>query len=468
MTGLVHRRSLSRRAMASMAALLAPRSLWPGLWLAVLVVAAATGVRWGLGHIDQGLVPFGLYFPAVIYASVVGGLIPGLAAVALSGLLATWLFLPAGIAAGASPWLNVGLFEVSGFILVVVGALLRDLRLERVETDRIFSAVREVALDGIILFEAIRDEAGTIVDFRRIHMNAAAEGIVGPARMLVGERYLETSPTLNREQLFRRYIEVMETGIPAEDEFRLEAGRRWIYNLAMRADSERLAIAFRDVTAARATIERQKFLMRELNHRVKNVLTSVLSLARQTSTAGSAVAYREALTSRITAMARAHDLLMTESWEGARLTDIVSQTLAPYDRVSADGPPVSIPPDLALGINMALHELATNAVKYGALSVPDGHVEVRWALVERDGTAVDLRWRERDGPPVAQPMQQGFGSRLLTRGFAAEGRKAHLHFGIDGLECTLRFDCLPPEPDEPSVSRTQAAAGSRTSRPTLG
>lgn len=449
MKTIAGRGSLSRRVVSSLAALLAPRELPVALSLSVLAVVVATALRWALGRYEPGLLPFGLYYPAVIYAAVVGGLLTGILAVLASTGIALWLFVGNALVSPGALSINVALFVVSSALLVAVGAVLRDLRIERGEVESVFNAVRDAALDGIIMFDAIRDEHGKVVDFRRIYMNAAAERMVGPARLLVGQRYLESSPTVNRDDLFQHYVEVIQTGIPAEDEFRLEAGKRWIYNLATRVGPDRLAVAFRDVTTTRATIERQKFLMRELNHRVKNVLTSVLSLARQTSLDTTAREYREALTARVTAMARAHDLLMTESWEGARLADIVNQTLAPYDRVSAQGPAVSIAPDLALGINMALHELATNAVKYGALSVPEGQVEIRWWLKDGEPGAVEMRWREFDGPPVSQPRQQGFGSRLLTRGFVTEGRHAELHFHADGLECLFRFDTSLLDPDEP-------------------
>ena len=102
-----------------------------------------------------------------------------------------------------------------------------------------------------------------------------------------------------------------------------------------------------------------------------------MSLARLTSAEGSAASYRESLMARIAALGRAHDLLMTESWEGAMLDDLIRQTLAPYDRISFVGDAVSISPETAISLNLALHELATNAAKYGALSTPEGHVEIR-------------------------------------------------------------------------------------------
>lgn len=399
---------------------------------------AAALVRWAMGSAVPAGAPFAFFFPAVLLAALAGGAGPGLASLVLSALLAEALFL--GGSAGpalSSPSLLV-LFAVPAAMLVAVGAALRSLHGTRQEMATVFNAVQELALDGVVIFRAIRDEAGAIVDFERIYMNSAAERVLGSAAMLVGRRYLATSPTAQRDRLFARYIEVMSTGIPAEDEFRFEAGGRWIYNVAARIDGDRLAITFRDITHLRETINQQKFLMRELNHRVKNVLTSVLSLTRQTASDQGIAAYREALTARISAMARAHDLLMTESWESARLADIVAQTLAPYDRIFARGPSVAVTADLALNINMVLHELATNAAKYGALSDPEGHVDIRWDIPERGRAA--LTWQECNGPPVTTPTRRGFGSRILMRGFNTDTRHAELNYAPDGFECRLTFE----------------------------
>jgi two-component sensor histidine kinase len=428
----------------------APRPLARACAEAALGVALATSLRWSAGPFAAQVVPFVFYFPVVAWVGYTGGLYPALAATAVSAVLAVGLFMPPG-QPPVDMAVNAVVFFVSCTMLAALGAGLRRSRLLRQDLELLYEIVQDVTLDGVVVYEAVRDADGKVVDFIRLAMNAAAQRVLGPARQRVGQSYLESSPTVNRERLFARYIGVLETGIPAEDEFMLEAGRRWFYNLATRAGPERIAVTFRDVTDTRTTIEKQKFLMRELNHRVKNLLTSVLSLARQTSTRGTAVQYREALTARITAMARAHDLLMTESWEGALLADVVAQTLAPYDRIFVDGPPVSVAPDLALALNMALHELATNAVKYGALSVPEGHVAIRWQSLAGDGRRIGLTWIERDGPPVAEPSHAGFGSRLLGRGFANATRAISLSWNETGLHCEMTFE---GECDSPALLRS--------------
>jgi two-component sensor histidine kinase len=168
---------------------------------------------------------------------------------------------------------------------------------------------------------------------------------------------------------------------------------------------------------------RQKLLLDELNHRVKNTLATVQSLASQTlRSAESPDAFRQTFEARVVALSKAHDLLTTRNWQGAALNEIVAQQLAPYStvepaRLVLAGEPVALTPRAALTLSMVFHELATNAAKYGALSVPSGRLDVRWK-VDRDASGsrvVTLTWQESGGPPVAPPTRRGFGSRLIER-----------------------------------------------------
>jgi two-component sensor histidine kinase len=196
-----------------------------------------------------------------------------------------------------------------------------------------------------------------------------------------------------------------------------------------------------DITARRAAEERQTLLINELNHRVKNTLATVQSLAAQTyrgaadpSEAG------EAFLDRVMALARVHDLLSEAAWEGASLHDVVERTLKPYGRDGArltlSGPTVHLAPNTAVTLNLAFHELATNAVKYGALSQPGGGVDIAWTA---DGGELTIDWREAGGPTVAEPQRRGFGSRLIERGLGHElGGTAGLTFRPEGLWCHIR------------------------------
>ena len=197
-----------------------------------------------------------------------------------------------------------------------------------------------------------------------------------------------------------------------------------------------------DVTDTRAAETRQKLLINELNHRVKNTLATVQSIAHQTLREG--VAGREArerLTERLLALSAAHNVLTRENWESAELSEIAEEAVRPYDdrkarRISLEGPTSRISPSAALALSMALHELCTNALKYGALSQPKGRVAIRWTKADE---AVAMEWRETGGPKVELPSRRGFGSRLLSQGLAAElGTKAEILFEAEGLICRIR------------------------------
>ncbi|HEY0012994.1 MAG TPA: HWE histidine kinase domain-containing protein [Allosphingosinicella sp.] len=196
----------------------------------------------------------------------------------------------------------------------------------------------------------------------------------------------------------------------------------------------------RDVTERRRAEERQRLLVNELNHRVKNTLALVQGLALQSFKSGrDMVEAREAFQQRLAALAAAHDLLTRESWEGATLSELMRDALCLYDggeeRISWSGPPARLNPKAAVSLVMALHELCTNAAKYGALSVPEGRVSVAWSV---EGDRLHLEWRERGGPRVQVPERRGFGFRMIERALAADvAGGATLDFQPEGLVCRI-------------------------------
>jgi two-component sensor histidine kinase len=206
---------------------------------------------------------------------------------------------------------------------------------------------------------------------------------------------------------------------------------------------ERIIGVFDDVTERRRAEKRQRLLINELNHRVKNTLATVQSIAAQTlRSAPSLERARDAFEARLVALAAAHDLLTAESWHGARLTDVVASAMAPFEtakrpQISRSGPPVWLTAQRALALSMALHELATNAVKYGALSISEGRVAIRWKL--SPDLLLSLSWNDQGGPPVAAPERAGFGSRLLQRSLARElGGEVAFTFAPEGVRCEIR------------------------------
>jgi PAS domain S-box-containing protein len=202
-----------------------------------------------------------------------------------------------------------------------------------------------------------------------------------------------------------------------------------------------------DITARKNADERLRLLLDELNHRVKNTLATVQSIALQTGRTSDPASFEQAFLARIAALARAHDLLTEVAWEGASLREVIARTLAPYvaegqtDRIALSGPNVRLSPNAAVSLTMAFHELATNAGKYGSLSVVGGRVEVEWkADGPGDSTAVQIDWRESGGPTVARPARRGFGSRLVEKSLAREfDGKVELTFAPEGVWCHMRL-----------------------------
>ncbi|WP_375463474.1 sensor histidine kinase [uncultured Methylobacterium sp.] len=237
---------------------------------------------------------------------------------------------------------------------------------------------------------------------------------------------------------------------------RKDGARFWANGLMMPMRDDEGALAgflkiLRDRTDARRASEHRELLINELNHRVKNTLATVQAFVTQTlRTAASLSEAREAIIARLIALAKAHDVLTAECWEGADLAQIVADALRVHagdgQRCTWQGNPVRVTPRVALALSMMLHELATNAIKYGALSNATGSVAVSWALSSTDGPGPDadlrlgLRWEERGGPTVTPPLRKGFGSRLIERGLANElSGEVRMHYESAGVVCTLEM-----------------------------
>ncbi len=218
-----------------------------------------------------------------------------------------------------------------------------------------------------------------------------------------------------------------------------------------------------DVTERRRTEARLRLTVGELNHRVKNTLATVQSLAAQTLRASPdgdgtiPAAARAAFEARLLALARSHDLLTREGWSGANLGELVALALAPHSagaagaRYAIGGPPIHVPPRLVVPLAVALHELATNAARHGALSRPEGGIRVTWRqdpTLPGQASLLRLRWVEQGGPPVqGPPKRRGFGTRLLEHGLARElGGSVRLDFRPTGLVCEIEAPLREPPP----------------------
>ena len=201
------------------------------------------------------------------------------------------------------------------------------------------------------------------------------------------------------------------------------------------------------VAIHKRTEERLKLLAAEVDHRARNALAVAQTLVRLTR-ADTVPAFATAVTGRISALARAHTLLSQSRWEGVDFNGLVTQELAPYqsgdaDRVQASGPPIALGPVAAQALAMALHELATNAAKHGALSVPQGRVKIEWAVGATN--LFELRWVEMGGPDVMQPNRKGVGTAVVERTVRDQlGGAVDFKWRVDGLVCeiTVPFEAL--------------------------
>lgn len=196
-----------------------------------------------------------------------------------------------------------------------------------------------------------------------------------------------------------------------------------------------------EIAYSRSMHEQQTTMLHELNHRVKNTLATVQSLARQSRGSEAQAVQLEA---RILALSKTHDLLTREDWTGAPLREVLENELHPYrngaDHIVLDGPDVALVPRYVLAIGMTVHELTTNAAKYGALSTTEGRIRVKWSLMPAENGERRLRldWQETGGPRVEPPTRRGFGTRLISGGIQRElAGSVQLDFEPAGLHCII-------------------------------
>jgi len=246
--------------------------------------------------------------------------------------------------------------------------------------------------------------------------------------------------------------EVLESGQPKRGEVAVDdvGGTRWhdlhVEPLRNEAgDIVGLSGAAVDVTERKEGEAHLRLLLRELTHRSKNLLAVIQAMARQTARhAGSTETFLTQFADRLQALAASHDLLVRESWHGAALQELVHSQLAAYidrdrNQITIDGPAVALKPEAAQNLGLALHELAANAARFGALSVPEGKVSILWQRSPTDeGEAVALDWHEELGPKVRMRRRRGFGSMVIERNLAlALEAKVDLAFDPEGLRCRI-------------------------------
>lgn len=342
----------------------------------------------------------------------------------------------------------------NGAVVRFVGTV-RDVTERRTADDRIAVALERFRLVSRITKDVIRDWDLTS---DRIVWNDALVGAYGHRLADIAPTplwWLENVHDDDRDRVrddIRRVLDGAELDWSQEYRFRRADGS-WADvfdrgSLIRDAAGKplRMISAMFDNSVRKAEEARQELLNHELSHRMKNILMMVQAIAAQTVRAeGGGEQLQKVLSGRLVALGKAHDILLSGATDGAGLAAIIEDAVRLHldapGRVTAAGPNLDVGPRAALPIVLMVHELSTNAAKYGALSNDRGRVDIRWSIEPRpEGEVVILNWTERDGPPVAAPGRQGFGTKLIERGLAGQlGAKVSLAYPPDGATCTLEI-----------------------------
>jgi PAS domain S-box-containing protein len=397
--------------------------------------------------------------------------------VGLTGMAATvfgWLFTkPLARAADAAAALGRGdPIDLPDSRIAEVNAVGQALRQAQHEleasrlalrySEQLLGTAADVAQFGAHQYDAVND---------RVYRSTQIRQILGAE--IDDERDLEAAFAFvhaeDREHVRWRKRQILK----AEDQYQLtyrirrpDGEVRWVMDRGqVERDSTGKALrvigVLVDITDLKASEQRQRLLFDELNHRVKNTLAIVQSLALQTlRSSPDPQAFGKAFGERLQSLSRAHDLLAQSAWQGAPLGRLIEAILEPFGaqgggegrRIEVTGTAVDLPANVTITLALMLNELATNAAKYGALSVGAGKVAISWT-VQANGKAlaVELVWREQDGPPIAAPQHRGFGSRLLAASAHQIQGALDMEFAAAGLVCRLWFSI----PAIPGVSRDQ-------------
>jgi PAS domain S-box-containing protein len=349
---------------------------------------------------------------------------------------------------GAERWISTRgrvFFDGDGRALRAIGAIIDVTERRRAEealrdSEEMFRGLAE-ALPQIVWIMRASDGRATYTNQRFLDYHG------GPVGAELGERSANLHPDDRAEALATRDASVA-AGLPFELDVRVrrhDGQYRWhrmsCVPLARDGEVRSYIGTATDIHDMRVAAEQEQLLIHELNHRVKNTLATVQSIAVQTFRGADGLERAVGgFESRLLALSRAHDVLTRENWEGADLHEIVARAIEPFaengsERFSIRGPELRLKPKGALALAMALQELATNAAKYGALSSSAGQVQIRWTL-ERG--LMHFCWTERGGPPVAPPLRRGFGSRLIERTLAQDlNGEVAVSFEREGVVCAV-------------------------------
>jgi PAS domain S-box-containing protein len=338
--------------------------------------------------------------------------------------------------------------------------LARSLEEATVELAGEVTSVRAELSDTALRFDAALRTAPIVItsqdrELRYLWMRNSLMG--RPPEWFIGRTDAEVMPEPARSRLVAGKEEALRTGEAKSFEIfvpgMVDGEGAW-YDIHVeptrdaKGSIDGVTAVAMEVTERKKRESHVRLLMRELAHRSKNTLAVTQAMARQTAANSASLdEFLERFGERLDALGRAHGLLVNEGWTGARIEDLVRSQLGHYSQLAGrqifmSGPDLTLPTEMIQNIGLALHELATNAAKYGALSTPEGRVDITWTAVPRqDGsTHVTIGWTESGGPPVSPPTHRGFGQIVIERTVArAVGGTVELDYRPEGLAWTLSF-----------------------------
>jgi len=323
----------------------------------------------------------------------------------------------------------------------------RQTESDLLQSERRLQLAREATFLGIFDYDAARNEFWFDARCRTLLGLSEADAV----NLEVFWAGIAESDRPKAQEAWRHALEATGDGAFSV-EFRLQGrnkdqwlramGKAFFAEASKPRSTPRLVGTVQDITAAKAWEAQQVLLLQELSHRVKNTLTVIIAMARQTLRGETTPAALQKYEARLLALSDAHDLLMQTDWKGAEIGPLVHRLLAAYaasaqGRVTIDGPELLLPPYLATPFAMLVHELATNAAKYGALG-EKGNVSITWRVVlQRNGKALEMLWQESGGPPVSSKRSPGFGTFIIENGLP--DAKVEQRFEPGGLVCRVEL-----------------------------
>jgi len=422
--------------------------------LALVSVGVATALRLVIDPYVEGL-QFATFLPAVIITTLIGGYGAGLFSVVLSVAAAAFFVLPPRLSLYIEqPGDVLALFLYTVVMLFTV-ALITGMRVavERTRDRQALQASKDrlqSALDAARLGSWRYDPSHRVFSW-----DARSKEIFGvPEDGATIEEFMNWVHPDDVEKVWAAYHRALDPSQPERSptQFRLQRGNgkvSWVETQGLAylegAGRERQVVSFigtvQDITERKEREERERLLMREINHRAKNMLSLVHAIARQTA-ACEPPDFIGRFAERIQALAANQNLLIRNEWHGVDVKDLVRAQLAHFadlvgSRIAAHGPKLPLNPAAAQAIGLAMHELATNAGKYGALSTERGRVDIGWAT---GGDTFSMSWTERDGPPVSAPKQRGFGT-MVIEGMAKQSVDGAVELEYAPLGLTWRLTC---------------------------